>query len=231
MSDAGTAASNSSAKDAGKPGGSARRRGRGSASEQTRSELIMAAITTVVEHGLGGATARQIATAAAANQASIYYHFGSVDGLLVAALVDSSERRLVAYHQRLDPLTDPDAILGALDQLHDDDIASGHLTFTAEMVAGVAAHSELREAVVAAITPWTLFIAETIRRVANDGGHPLLALPADLLADLVMSVVIGSVLRSNLDGDHERYFRYVNFARLVIAALNVQIGSTPNPSS
>lgn len=55
----------------------------------TRDRLLGAALTVVREHGVVGATSRQIAAAAGTNLQAITYHFGSKDELVAAALVQA----------------------------------------------------------------------------------------------------------------------------------------------
>lgn len=64
------------------------KRGRGADPGQTRRKLLDAAIVTLDREGYSGATARAIAAEAGCNQASIYYHFGGIAQLFVAALLD-----------------------------------------------------------------------------------------------------------------------------------------------
>ena len=54
------------------------------------------------ESGFAGASARRIAQRAGCNQALVFYHFGSVNDLLVAALEEVSARRMAAYRELLD---------------------------------------------------------------------------------------------------------------------------------
>ena len=68
----------------------------------TRATLIAAAIDTLRESGFAAASARRIAAKAGCNQALIFYHFGSVPDLLMAALEDVSARRMAAYRELLD---------------------------------------------------------------------------------------------------------------------------------
>lgn len=68
----------------------------------TRAALVEGAIETLREAGFAGASARQIARRANCNQALVFYHFGSVHDLLLAALEDISARRLSAYRGRLE---------------------------------------------------------------------------------------------------------------------------------
>ena len=60
--------------------------------ETARSRLLEATIRTVEERGRGGATAREIASAAEANLGAIVYYFGSKDELVDQALIAASER-------------------------------------------------------------------------------------------------------------------------------------------
>src|SRR5215831_20795680 len=76
------------------------RRPRGAA--ETRAALISGAITALREVGFAGASARQIAQRAGCNQALIFYHFGSLVDLLLAALEDISAQRMAAYRGLLD---------------------------------------------------------------------------------------------------------------------------------
>jgi AcrR family transcriptional regulator len=48
----------------------------------TKTRLRAAAIDTVRDLGIAGVSARTVASRAECNQASIYYHFGSLHGLL-----------------------------------------------------------------------------------------------------------------------------------------------------
>ena len=68
----------------------------------TRAALIEAAIAALRESGFAGASARRIAQRAGCNQALVFYHFGSVNDLLIAALEEVSARRMAAYRDLLD---------------------------------------------------------------------------------------------------------------------------------
>ena len=55
-------------------------------SADTRAALVAGAVQALGEVGFAGASAREIATRAGCNQALVFYHFGSVTELLLAAL-------------------------------------------------------------------------------------------------------------------------------------------------
>lgn len=94
----------------------------------TRARLLEAARTTVRDHGLAGATSRQITTAAGANLAAITYHFGSKDDLIAEALFDDLERRIRPALELFDQADDATAalalavqqLIGELDRARDD---------------------------------------------------------------------------------------------------------------
>src|SRR5258708_36689998 len=68
----------------------------------TAQQLTDAALETLKADGFAGATSRAIARRAGVNQALVFYHFGSVDNLLLAALDRTSEERLAAYREALE---------------------------------------------------------------------------------------------------------------------------------
>ena len=75
------------------------------AGEETRSKILEATLTTLREEGIVGTSARAIARHGDFNQALIFYHFGSVDEAIVAAVSVMSERRMGNHKARLDQAT------------------------------------------------------------------------------------------------------------------------------
>ena len=65
----------------------------------TRDQILEATLETLKEEGFAGATSRAIARRGGFNQALVFYYFGSLDGLLLAALDLTSERRLERYRE------------------------------------------------------------------------------------------------------------------------------------
>ena len=55
-----------------------------SGAEQTRARILDAALQALRDEGIAGISARNIARHGGFNQALIFYHFRSVEGLLVA---------------------------------------------------------------------------------------------------------------------------------------------------
>lgn len=90
-------------------------------SAETREKLLDAARRCVRDHGLAGATSRQITTAAGANLGAITYHFGSKDDLIAEALFADLERRITPVLTRFDETDEPTAgLLLAVQQLSEE---------------------------------------------------------------------------------------------------------------
>ena len=63
------------------------------------------AVAALNEEGFAGASAREIARRAGCNQGLVFYHFGSVANLLLAALDEVSETRRRHYQAAVDGRT------------------------------------------------------------------------------------------------------------------------------
>jgi AcrR family transcriptional regulator len=164
----------------------------------TAQQLTEAALETLKADGFTGATSRAIARRAGVNQALVFYHFGSVDNLLLAALDRTSEERLAAYREALESVSSLADLSAVARRLYEDDLASGHMTVVSQMIAGSLARPELAPQVVARMEPWLEFAEEAFRRV---GGN---VLPAKELAYGAITFYVGVNLLSHLDPDDER---------------------------
>jgi AcrR family transcriptional regulator len=164
----------------------------------TAQQLIEAALETLKADGFTGATSRAIARRAGVNQALVFYHFGSVDNLLLAALDRTSEERLAAYRDALESVSSLGDLSAVARRLYEDDLASGHMTVVSQMIAGSLARPELAPQVLARMEPWLEFAEEAFRRV---GGS---VLPAKELAYGAITFYLGVNLLAHLDADHER---------------------------
>lgn len=204
----------------------ARKRGRGADPERTRAELVDAAFSALREDGIAATTARSIASRAGCNQAAIYYHFGGIEPLLLEALKQSSERRLVRYQAELGDTTDVGELVTAIAALYADDRASGHLAVLTELAGGIASNPALREGIDLSTRPWLDFVEERIRMVASTLPFGQL-LPAADLADLIFSIVVGLELRTRVDGREDRAERLFHLAA-VAAALIGQSATDPS---
>lgn len=172
----------------------------GSRSSGTREALVAAAISALGEVGFAGASAREIARRAGCNQALVFYHFGSVTGLLLAALDDVSARRLTAYRELLaGPRSLPELVDGAR-TIFIQDLDAGHVSVLVEMITGAQWTPGLREQVAARVAPWREF-AVTAMREALAGSPVELLVPAEEVAHAVVAGFLGLQLLTQLDED------------------------------
>src|SRR5213593_614366 len=115
----------------------------------TAQTIVDAALETLRDEGFAGATSRAIARRGAFNQALIFYHFGSLEGLLTATLKEASEARLDRYREVVGPISTLEELVRAMVDLREEDKAAGHVQVVAQVIAGSANRPELAAAVVA----------------------------------------------------------------------------------
>jgi AcrR family transcriptional regulator len=140
--------------------------------------MIAATLETLKEEGFAGASSRAIARRGSFNQALVFYHFGSLDGLLLAALDATSAERLARYREAVAGAASADELIALMAQIYNEDRASGHLTVVSQMVAGSLARRELAPEVRARMEPWLEFAEQTIARFVGPTLAPDLALAA-----------------------------------------------------
>lgn len=193
-----------------------RKRGRGADPEQTKNQLIDAAIQSVLEEGYSGTTARSIAGRADCNQAAIYYHFGGIDELLIAALEQSSLKRLDRYKAVMHDGQSLQELIELIEGLYVEDRDSGHLGLLTELVGGITARPDLRPGIERSTAPWLAFVEERIADAVKTLTFGSM-LPVADLADLVFSLVIGVELRNKVDGRVDRSDRLFRLGKLAAA--------------
>src|SRR5213080_1053257 len=113
------------------------------AGEKTRDRIVDAALETLKTEGFAGATSRAIARTGGFNQALIFYHFRSLDGLLLAALDKTSAERLDRYRAAVDRAEDAQHLAEVAATVYAEDRDRGHMTVVSQMVAGSVARPEL----------------------------------------------------------------------------------------
>ena len=187
--------------------------------DATKERMVQAALETLRLDGFSGASARGIAARGGFNQALVFYHFGSVHQLLLAALDASSAARMARYTEVLDGVTGVTGLLSKAGMLYQEDLESGHVRVLCEMVGGGSSTPELGRAVAERVRPWVDFTQRTI-----DGalaGSPLRRLlPREGVAFPVVALYIGMEMLSNLDGDRARADALFASAQRVANRLN-----------
>jgi AcrR family transcriptional regulator len=174
--------------------------GGASRSVETRRLFVQAAIATLREDGYAGASARAIAERAGSTQGLIFYHFGSVANLLLAALDAVSAERLERYSATIDHAGSLAELVDAAAGVFREDLDAGYVTVLVEMIAGAASTPGLGPEVAARIGPWTKFTQRAIEGILKDS--PLgSVLPSDDVAYGIVALYLGLEMLSHLDGD------------------------------
>jgi AcrR family transcriptional regulator len=194
--------------------------------ESTKSKLVQAALETLKSKGYAGASAREIARTGGLNQALVFYHFGSVQNLLLAALDLVSARRLTSYGSRFEDATSVPELALLAREIYAEDLENGYVTVLGEMVAGGVSDVELGREVVARMQPWVEMVERKLRELL--AGSPLESIvPAGDVAFAVIALYLGVDLLSQLQGDHARAeslldlgVRYAPLAAALIPSLS-----------
>ncbi len=186
----------------------------------TREALVHAAIDALKEEGFAGASARAIARRAECNQGLVFYHFGSVANLLLAALDEVSESRRAQYRAAVDGAGSALELVDAAQSVFEDDLDAGHIAVLTEMIAGASATPGLAPEVAARIEPWHTFTATALRRALEHG--PLAAVvEPEVAAHAVVALYLGLELLAHLDGDRSRALALFDRARQLATFLQM----------
>jgi AcrR family transcriptional regulator len=176
---------------------------------ETKERIVEAALETLKAEGYAGTSAREIARRGGFNQALIFYHFKSVNGLLLAALDHTSEIRMARYREAVDRADTLEEMLDVATRIYREDLEAGHMTVVSELMAGSMAHPELKAEIIERMDPWIDFTEGAIRKAA--AGSPFEgALPIRQLAFALVAFYCGINMLSNLTEDRteaEELFR------------------------
>jgi AcrR family transcriptional regulator len=166
---------------------------------EIRSRILDAAFNTVRTEGVARASARTIARNGGFNQALIFYHFGSVNDLLLAALDRSAAARMARYRDVLGGAT-PAEFASLARQLYTEDVEAGHSTVLAELFAASSGNGALGAEMLKRLQPWLELAESLIRRVL--AGSPFASLvDARAAAGAVLAMYVGIDLLNHLDVD------------------------------
>src|SRR3954447_24907729 len=102
----------------------------------TRDKLLEAAATALAEDGVAGVSARTVAARAEVNQALVFYHFGTVDDLLDAAVRRSVDLAVATYHDRFADVSSLGGLLTLGRDLHRTEQERGNVAQMAQVLAG-----------------------------------------------------------------------------------------------
>jgi AcrR family transcriptional regulator len=204
----------------------------GARSAGTRAALIAGAVGALRDVGFARASAREIAGRAGCNQALVFYHFGSVADLLLAALDDVSARRMTAYRELLDQAGSLTELVESAREIFLADLAAGHVRVLVEMITGAPAVDGLGARVAARLTPWRDLAEAAVRQTMT--ASPLAALlPAPEVAHGVVAGFLGLEMLASLDGDPSAALALFDHAALLAGLLDLTggLGLLPGPGT
>ena len=169
----------------------------------TKQRVVAAALETLREDGFTAATSRAVAARGGFNQALVFYYFGSMDALLLAALDSTNEQRLEAYRSALADARTLGDVLDIATRLYREDRDSGHVDVVSQMIAGSVARPELAPQMLERMQPWIDLSEEVLARVLAD--TPVAdAVSVQELAYAVVTFYLGANLLTHLEPDRGR---------------------------
>jgi AcrR family transcriptional regulator len=194
-------------------------------SSDTRRALVAAAVEVLRHHGFAAATARTIAERAGLNQGLVFYHFGSVVNLLLAALDEVSTQRRERFEQALGMLDRPSELVELATQVFREDLDNGDAAVLVEMIAGAASTEGLGAQVKRRMEPWTQFAVGALDKAFD--GSPLASLVGTAeLAHAVVALYLGLELLSHLDGDRTAALALFDRARQLASVADLMASAS-----
>jgi len=175
----------------------------------TRERLVAAGFETLCAEGFARTSARSIARRAGVNQALVFYHFGGVTELLLAALDASGQRRRERYEEALRGARTPTQLVDAMAKLHEEDQASGHSRVLTELFAASLAAPALGPELIRRMEPWVDLTASLIHDFLRETPFASLIEPR-VAAQAVLSLYLGVDLLDHVrpnGGDATQFFR------------------------
>jgi AcrR family transcriptional regulator len=179
------------------------RRRRSGAVARTREAMLDAALETLHAEGYAGCSARVIARTGGFNPALIFYHYGGVTELLLAALDRSSAERMARYREALAPVSTLPELVEAVSRLYAEDMGTPHIAAVQELISSSAFSTEWAQQLVRRLEPWVDLAAEVLERVL---GPSVLGDVVDTrdLAFAMVALYCGMETVSRLEGDSSR---------------------------
>ena len=164
----------------------------------TRDRIIDAASATRANDGVVNASARTIAARGGFNQALIFYHFGSVDALLVEAARHGARRRVAAFRESSEATSGLADLVALATRLHDEDGQSEAVRVLVQMMAAAMSNPEMGSAILDGFEEWIRFVEEAVA-TAIDGSPLQDVFPVRQMAYAISAMFLGIELIDGLD--------------------------------
>jgi AcrR family transcriptional regulator len=167
-------------------------------SGDTRAALVRATIDILRENGHARASARAIAARAGCNQALIFYYFGSVADLFLAALDEVSAQRFERYSAAVDAVRSSEELIAAAGRIFQEDLEQGYVRVLVELIGAASSIPAFGAEVLKRIKPWEGFAQRTMARLFE--GSPLQPVAgSDLGGRVVAALFLGLEMLAHLE--------------------------------
>lgn len=140
----------------------------GTRGDQTRQKLIAATLSAIREVGFSGLSARVVAGVAGVNQALIFYHFDSMDGLVGATCRQATAERVAVWSHELEQVEDLGSLVRLARRLHAQESEEGNVSILAQALAAARSDPALASVVGEALGLWLEPLEATVRRILED---------------------------------------------------------------
>jgi AcrR family transcriptional regulator len=202
---------------------------------ETRLRIIDAARQVLREQGITEASARNIARQGAFNQALIFYHFGSIEGLLIAVAEEEGRLRAALYAEQFQRINKLAELVRIARDVHSHEMDSGGPTVLSQLLAGALSSEPIAQGMVQAMQPWMELVNSAMGQTVASTPFASM-LPSEDLAFAVASLFIGMELLSSLDPaakQAERLFdmfgNLAGFADLLMGSQMIKSLPLPSP--
>jgi AcrR family transcriptional regulator len=177
-----------------------RRGGPRERSADTPVRILEATLAALGDKGYAATTARVIAARGGFPVGLIFYHFGTLDDLLLAVLDHTSAARLPRWAGMLADVRDVATLMERMQLLYSEDVHSGHAIAVKELVANGAFSQRLGAELAARMEPW-FALAESVAARVLTRSPVLTVLSARDLAVTAVALYLGLETVARLSGE------------------------------
>jgi AcrR family transcriptional regulator len=189
----------------------------------TKQRIVQASIDTIREDGFASASARAIARRGGFNQALIFYHFGTLNELLLATFDQVTAARIERYVEVFEGSGDLASKLRAMGPLYRDDRGSGRLRVITEIIAGATGRPDLAPEIAARIDPWISMTHHVVQSLVDQVGVSGLLDPHDA-AFAISALFVGMDVLGSLGYDEAPAERLIETAATIAPMLEALAG-------
>ena len=134
-------------------------------SAQTRAQLMAATLAAIRDVGFSGLSARVVARYADVNQALIFHHFGSMNGLIAESCRHATAERVALWTTELANVDDLPSLVELARRLHALEAEEGNVAILAQALAVAQSDPELAPVMGEALGMWLTPLHDTATRI------------------------------------------------------------------